>query len=246
MSSDAQLNDMIRLKQPPAAPIERWQMLPARQRKAPRQTTAAEPGSVSTPLRLRTTTINVSVTSLTPDRHKVVLKCRKTPKVNSPMTPKYNASLKRKTPGGNSKRRTPPKSGKKKTPGRSPSGCRFIPNRASMDLDYSAYLLRKKEAEEEGEDQDSDMLSPSGRECQQALLKAISRNRGKSGQRNVLSFSISTPSIAEGMEKILCENSSVLKRCEISHLKLKVETIGVGIGLCQLWGLASYFHQIVC
>ena len=199
MSSDAQLNDMIRLKQPPAAPIERWQMLPARQRKAPRQTTAAEPGSVSTPLRLRTTTtINVSVSSLTPERHKVVLKCRKTPKVNSPKTPNlYCASLKRKTPGI-SKRRTPPKSRKKKTPGRSLLGCRFIPNRAFIH--YSAYLLCKREEEEE--DQEDDMLSPSGRECQQALLKAISRNRGKSGQRSILCFSNSTPSMAEGVSQV--------------------------------------------
>lgn len=71
-----------------------------------------------------------------------------------------------------------------------------------MDLDYSAYLLRKKEegGEEEEEGEDSDMLSPTGRECRQALLKAISRSRGKSGQRkNVLSFTISTPSVAEGM-----------------------------------------------
>ena len=72
-----------------------------------------------------------------------------------------------------------------------------------MDLEYSAYLLRKKEeggegGEEEGEN--SDMLSPTGKECRQALLKAISRSRGKSGQRkNVLSFTISTPSVAEGM-----------------------------------------------
>lgn len=197
MSTDAQLNDLIRLKQPPAVPVERWQMLPARQRKGPRQTTSVEPGSVSSPLRVRTT-INVSVTSMTPDRHKVVLKCKKTPKLTSPCpkTPKYSASgVKHKTPG-HSKRRTPPKSGKKKTPGRSPSGCRFIPNRSSMDLDYSSYLLRKKEGEEEDQD---DMMSPAGRECQQALLKAISRSRGKSGQRNVLSFSISTPSMAEGM-----------------------------------------------
>ena len=71
-----------------------------------------------------------------------------------------------------------------------------------MDLEYSAYLLRKKEGagEEEGEGDDSDMLSPTGRQCRQALLKAISRSKGKSGQRrNVLSFAISTPSMTEGM-----------------------------------------------
>ena len=70
-----------------------------------------------------------------------------------------------------------------------------------MDLDYSAYLLRKEECGEGEEDgENSDMLSPTGKECRQALLKAISRSRGKSGQRkNVLSFTISTPSVAEGM-----------------------------------------------
>lgn len=68
-----------------------------------------------------------------------------------------------------------------------------------MDLDYSAYLLRKKEDEDEGDD--SNEMSPSGRECQQALLKAISKSRGKNGQRkNVLSFNISTPSVTEGMQ----------------------------------------------
>ena len=196
-SSDAQLNDLIRLKQPPAAPVERWQLLAARQqRKVPRQ---ADSGAVSSPLRVRTT-INMSVVS-TPEAHKVVLKYKKTPKAHTPKTPKPIGSS-RKTPG-TGKRRASPKSGKKKTPGRSPSGCRFIPNRATMDLDYSAYLLRKKEeaGEVEGEREDSDMLSPSGRECRQALLKAISRSRGKSGQRkNVLSFTVSTPSITEGMQ----------------------------------------------
>lgn len=191
MSSDAQIKDLICLKQPPAAPIERWQMIPARR---PRQVSDATP--VSSPLRVRATngTINVSVSAKTPDVHKVVLKYKKT---HSPKTPKPNASaLQRKTPGtcNSSRRRTPAKSGKKKTPGRSPSGCRFIPNRSSMDLEYSAYLLRK-ECEEE---RDSDSLSPSRQECQQALLKAISRSRGKSGQRNVLSFSIATPSVSEG------------------------------------------------
>ena len=73
-----------------------------------------------------------------------------------------------------------------------------------MDLDYSAYLLRKREEEGEGgggEGEEGDMLSPTGRECRQALVKAISRSRGRSGQgKNVLSFNISTPSVTEGME----------------------------------------------
>ena len=68
-----------------------------------------------------------------------------------------------------------------------------------MDLDYSAYLLRK---EGEGEEEDGDALSPSGQVCQQAVLKAISRSRGKSGQRSVLSFNITTPSVTEGRRTI--------------------------------------------
>ena len=81
-----------------------------------------------------------------------------------------------------------------------------------MDLDYSAYLLRKKEDKEAEGEEDSDMLSPSRQECQQALLKAISRSRGKSGQRSVLSFSIATPSMAEGTNKCsrLCTVYSTL------------------------------------
>jgi cell division cycle protein 20 (cofactor of APC complex) len=67
-----------------------------------------------------------------------------------------------------------------------------------MDLDYSAYLLRKEGKEGEGEEEDGDALSPSGQVCQQAVLKAISRSRGKSGQRSVLSFNITTPSVTEG------------------------------------------------
>ena len=69
-----------------------------------------------------------------------------------------------------------------------------------MDLSYSGYLLRKKDGEEE-EDSDN-QLSPTSRECQQAIFKAIS-SRGKSGQRKtVLSFTLSTPSMAEGIRRM--------------------------------------------
>ena len=68
-----------------------------------------------------------------------------------------------------------------------------------MDLDYSSYLLRKKERREGEGDEEGDASSPARQECQQALLKAISKSRGKGGQKSVLSFSIATPSIAEGM-----------------------------------------------
>lgn len=67
-----------------------------------------------------------------------------------------------------------------------------------MDLDYSAYLLRKKEGREEGEEDGE--ASPGKQEYQQTLLKAISKSRGKSGQKGVLSFSVTTPSMAEGTE----------------------------------------------
>lgn len=196
MSTDAQLNDMIRLKHPPSAPVERWQMLPTRSRAGVRQGVETS-NSASSPLRVRAT--NVAVPSKTPDAHKLVIKYKKTPKIRSPKTPKHatSSSLHYRTPG-NSKRRTPPKSGKKKTPGRSPTGCRFIPNRAAMDLDYSAYLLRKKEGREEVDEEGEN--SPSRLEYQQTLLKAISKSRGKSGQKGVLSFSVTTPSMGEGME----------------------------------------------
>ena len=196
MSTDAQLNDLIRLKHPPSAPVERWQMLPTRQKAGMRQVVETA-SSASSPLRVRTT--NVTVPSKTPDAHKLVIKYKKTPKIRSPKTPKHapSSSLHYRTPG-NSKRRTPPKSGRKKTPGRSPSGCRYIPNRAAMDLDYSAYLLRKKEGREEVDEEG--VASPARQEYQQTLLKAISRSRGKSGQKGVLSFSVTTPSMAEGME----------------------------------------------
>lgn len=67
-----------------------------------------------------------------------------------------------------------------------------------MDLDYSAYLLRKKEGREEVDEEGEN--SPSRLEYQQTLLKAISKSRGKSGQKGVLSFSVTTPSMGEGME----------------------------------------------
>lgn len=135
---DAQLNDLIRLKQPPAAPVERWQRLPTRERLS-RSTTVA-PASISSPLRIRTPSHANMALKKTPEPSKFAVKYRHSPKAGICKTP--GKTPKRtfgtsKTPGQAAgktphRRRTPPKSAKKKTPGRaglSPSGCRFIPNR---------------------------------------------------------------------------------------------------------------------
>ena len=117
---DAQLNDLIRLKQPPSAPVERWQMLPTRERLS---RSTAIPNS---PLRARNQNSANIVVKKTPESSKFAVRYRRSPKVPS-KTPKHH-----KTPGGktpHSRRRTPPKN---KTPSRTvhtPSGCRFIPNR---------------------------------------------------------------------------------------------------------------------
>ena len=82
-----------------------------------------------------------------------------------------------------------------------------------MDLDYSAYLLRKKERKEEQADEEDEVTSPGTQEYQHTLLKVIAKSKGKSGQRGVLSFNVTTPSIREGMcMKIYC----------ISHNRFKL------------------------
>ena len=186
---DAQLNELIRLKQPLAPPVERWQMLPARHvKKASRSETHVS--HVSSPLRVRTSNMANLTSAKTPD--KLAVKYKKTPR----KTPGHSS----KTP--HSKRRTPPKSGRKKTPGRagqSPSGCRFIPNRSRTDLEYSSYLLQRQEGEKE-EEEEEEVESPSKEEYRQALLKAVSKSRPRAqSQRGVLSFSATTPSIGEGI-----------------------------------------------
>ena len=187
---DAQLNELIRLKQPLAPPVERWQMLPARHvQKAPRSEV-----HVSSPLRVRTCNMANVPTAKTPD--KLAVKYKKTPR----KTPGHSS----KTP--HSKRRTPPKSGRKKTPGRagqSPSGCRFIPNRSTTDLEYSSYLLQRQEGEREEEEEE--MESPGREEYRHALLKAVSKSRPRAqSQRGVLSFSATTPSMGEGTQPTCC------------------------------------------
>jgi len=191
---DAQLNELIRLKQPLPAPVERWHMVPTRQPlKAPRS-------EVNSPLRIRTPNVSNLASTKTPE--KFVIKYKKTPRKGK--TPCRTPGLSSKT--SRSKRRTPPKSARKKSPGRagqSPSGCRFIPNRSTTDLEYSSYLLQRQEGErEEGEEEEEAVESPTREEYRHALLKAVSKSRPRN-QRGVLSFTSTTPSIGEGIQQQL-------------------------------------------
>ena len=185
---DAQLNELIRLKQPLPAPVERWQMVPTRQPlKAPRS-------EVNSPLRIRTPNVSNLASTKTPE--KFVIKYKRSPRKGK--TPC-------RTPGKAShSKRTPPKSARKKSPGRagqSPSGCRFIPNRNTTDIEYSSYLLQRQEGEREEEEEEEDTVeSPTREEYRHALLKAVSKSRPQS-QRGVLSFSSTTPSIGEGIQQ---------------------------------------------
>ena len=131
MSRDAKLNDLIRLKRTPVAPVERWQMIPTKQK----QPVGSRPvvTAVSSPLRCTT---NTHMTAKTPDSTRLVIKYKRTPKkgIKSPCykTPSHKVATSSLT---QSKKKSPPKSSKKKTPGRTgqtPSGCRFIPNRCFL------------------------------------------------------------------------------------------------------------------
>ncbi len=131
---DAQLNDLIRLKQAPAAPVERWQRLPTRERLS--RSTTMVPPCTNSPLRTRTPNLANMALKKTPEPSKFPVKYKHSPKVGlcktPSKTPKRFHSSKTPVPSGKTPRarKSPPKSGKKKTPGRaSPSGCRFIPNR---------------------------------------------------------------------------------------------------------------------
>lgn len=126
MSRDAKLNDLIRLKRTPAAPVERWQMIPTKQK----QQVGTRCVTTASPLRCTT---NTHMTAKTPDSSRLVIKYKRTPKkgIKSPCykTPSHRLATTSLT---QSKRKSPPKSSIKKTPGRTgqtPSGCRFIPNR---------------------------------------------------------------------------------------------------------------------
>ncbi len=121
-SRDAELNDLIRLKKTPAPPIQRWQMMPTKQ-----SLTSVQ--RISSPLRC---TANTLLTAKTPERSRLAVKYKKTPKVKSPTcykTPNHKTTT--STTTQSLKKKSPPKSSaRKKTPGgRTPGGCRFIPNR---------------------------------------------------------------------------------------------------------------------
>lgn len=179
---DSQLNDLIRLKQPPPAPTERWQRLVVRERiPCSNDCATFQVGSPTCPR-------NASVAQPTPHTPispsgRVCIKYKKTPKIKTPV----------KTPIHSCKKKSPVHSGarKKQTPGKqvqTPGGCRFIPNRSTTDLDYSAYLLTKKESKEE--------VSPSREEYKQSLLTTLAKN---SAQKSILSFNTSSNiSMGEG------------------------------------------------
>lgn len=126
MDRDAQLNELIRLKQLPPAPVERWQMV------ATRPTPKHQPQLPGrSPARLGFNSPNTSIRKTcgecesTAESNRLVVKYKKTPKVRRGGTPS-------KTPAPSTKKKSPPKSGKKRTPartGQTPGACRFIPNR---------------------------------------------------------------------------------------------------------------------
>ncbi len=169
-SKDAKLNELIRLKKTPAPPIERWQMMPTKQ-------TLTSVPRLSSPLRC-SSKANVAKT---PDNSRLAVKYKKTPKVKSPTSYK---TPNQKLP----QRKSPPKSSaKKKTPSRNtPGSCRFIPNRATTDMEYSSFLVRQNGHRDGGDD-----VSPSTEAYRDSLMQALSQ--GKRKQKGVLSFR-STPS----------------------------------------------------
>lgn len=140
MDRDAKLNDLIRLKQAPPAPVERWQMVPTR--RCPGPGTVGErkskPFSLnqhgSSPLRQIPSNIQISKT---PETGRLLMK-----------TP--SARVKSKTPSACATSRTPGAQQKSTTPGRNgptpSSSCRFIPNRCvnrHWGVEFKGSLSRK-------------------------------------------------------------------------------------------------------
>lgn len=189
-TKDSKLNDLIRLKRTPAPPVERWHMT---------ATKASVPTvqRVCSPLRCSTNAPK------TPDRNRLVVKYKKTPKVKSPTsykTPNQKTSI---SLTQSLKKKSSPKPSAPKTPGKTsqtPGGCRFIPNRSvttvimhvytvycmsrgTTDMEYSSFLVNQGGKEE-------DVESPSTESYREGLLQALSH--GKRRQRGVLSFK-STP-----------------------------------------------------
>ena len=117
-AKDAKLNDFIRLKQVPAAPVERWQRIPTVRHSASAFVGEKKPGvqKPSSPLKQIPSNIQGSKT---PETRRMVIK---TPKDKG----QSKTPINRTTPGIHKT----PKS--QVTPGRTvqtPSSCRFIPNR---------------------------------------------------------------------------------------------------------------------
>lgn len=184
MNQDAVINDLIRLKETPCAPVERWQTVTTI-RHSKSLADLHKPAAVpSSPLKRIPSNIQNFKTP-EPDRN-----CRLVVKAKTPKT-------KTKTP----KNRTPglhktPKS-TQATPAHTPSNSRFIPNRVTTDVEYSSFLLRQKEGEAQANSEDGkengNMESPDREEYKQTLVNAFSKSRGQQ-QKGVLSFKPTTPS----------------------------------------------------
>ena len=135
MEKDAKLNDMIRLKQAPVAPVERWQMIPT-SRCIPSSTKAPtidrQHRHPTSPLKQ----IPTNIPAKTPEPNRIALKY-KTPKRNGKNSPckspgRNKTPCRSRTPGLPSQQHKTPKSLTSKSPGRNgqtPSSCRFIPSR---------------------------------------------------------------------------------------------------------------------
>ena len=182
---DAELNKLIKLRNPPPGPTERWQCLPTvtknkQTRTQPFVATQDSPLRTRPPQNFSATPSSVAKTP--GPRVKVIVQYNKTPGKHK--TPCTSHSV---------KKRSPPKSGQKKTPGvrhgQTPSGCRFVPNRSTTDMDYSSYLANKKGTCEE--------TSPGKEEYKQSLLNALTN----STQRGLLSFKEAGTSNPEGFIK---------------------------------------------
>lgn len=165
------INDLIRLKQTPAAPINRWQTV-CTLRPAASGTTVP-----SSPLKQLCTNIQAPKT---PDAQRCRL-VMKTPSKSNKATPGLH-----KTPKSS---HTTPKMGVQ-----TPSS-RFIPNRATTDIQYSNFLLTRKEKEGDENEEDKEGGSPGREEYKHTLNSFISRSRGHQ-QKGVLSFKHTTPAAA--------------------------------------------------
>lgn len=128
MNRDALINDYIRLKDRPAAPVERWQMLPTIRRSASAKNISAQNITAQTlpssPLKQITNTA-FPQTPKTPQSHKLIVKAKSSKKKQRRRSKSLDNST-IATPGLHNSTRV-----SQRTPGRNggtPGGCRFIPN----------------------------------------------------------------------------------------------------------------------